>query len=573
MLGEPPRIASQSLGVPLLIGMVLERAPPVLPSHVRELNPDGSWQTVSKKRFNSAVLVAPDGEVLGVYDKRDLVAFGEYLPGEKRFPWLRRLLPSAGAFSAGGSSSPLSLHGRGVAALICYEDILAERVRGAVGLGGAELIVDITSDTWFGRSRVPSLHLALARLRAIEHRRFSGSRNEYGRHRDHRSGRPHRDGAPAESPRVGDRNRSLDERVDALRKDREHTGVGRSRGGRRHGDLAPRQDQALEKVGVLGWPVLVRKARPPPDSREKRSPWLYAPNVMIPETSCAPSQSGTARATREGRADMRNTILESRTVSAISVVVWSGCVCAVLGCGTTDGGAAPSSDAATGVTSETGTNESGTTVTGTDATANEGTEGAASESGGQEATSPVSPGDDGGAGLGDDGGLLDSSGASSSSDSGGSPVEGGPNDSAANVSATFFARYEAESPANTLTDPGERASTEGDRPCPGVPGTSSDGVKEGANCASAGFSIYATPRAVPLHATQFEHRLQEHGGRNHLQRGHGSRDRHLRCHVLVSRGSPHGTPGGRRCLRRMRIAVGSITTRDRGAAVVPTSFR
>ncbi len=172
MLGDPPRIASQSLGVPLLTGMVLERAPPVSPAHVREINPDGSWQTVSKQRFNSAVLVAPDGEVLGVYDKRDLVAFGEYVPAEERFPSLRRLLPLAGAFSAGVSSSPLSLYGHGVAALICYEDILAERVRGAVGLGGADLMVDITSDTWFGRSRVPSLHLALARLRAIEHRRF-----------------------------------------------------------------------------------------------------------------------------------------------------------------------------------------------------------------------------------------------------------------------------------------------------------------------------------------------------------------------------------------------------------------
>ncbi|MDP8999940.1 MAG: hypothetical protein M3O46_07495 [Myxococcota bacterium] len=185
---------------------------------------------------------------------------------------------------------------------------------------------------------------------------------------------------------------------------------------------------------------------------------------------------------------MRNTI-ESRAVSAISVVVWSGIVCVSVGCGTTDGGATPSSDAATGLTSETGMNDSGTHVTGMDAAANNGADGAASESGGDEAASPVFPGADGGVGLGNDSGPIDSGTASSSSDSGGIPVEGGPDDSAANVSTTFFARYEAESSANTLTDPGERPSTEGDRPCAGMPGTNSDGVKEGANCASAGLSV------------------------------------------------------------------------------------
>jgi hypothetical protein len=59
-------------------------------------------------------------------------------------------------------------------------------------------------------------------------------------------------------------------------------------------------------------------------------------------------------------------------------------------------------------------------------------------------------------------------------------------DSAADVPASFFVRYEAESPINTLTYPVEGIVTDGAQPCPGVPGTSSDGVKEGANCASGG---------------------------------------------------------------------------------------
>ena len=54
------------------------------------------------------------------------------------------------------------------------------------------------------------------------------------------------------------------------------------------------------------------------------------------------------------------------------------------------------------------------------------------------------------------------------------------------MSATFFARYEAESPLNTLTYPVEGVVTDGAPACTGIPGTSSDGVKEGADCASAG---------------------------------------------------------------------------------------
>jgi apolipoprotein N-acyltransferase len=160
------------IDVPLLSGMVLDRTPPESAAHVHMVNPDGTWQEAKAQRFNSAVLATPDGVVRGVYDKRDLVTFGEYIPRETSFPWLRRLLPSAGTFSPGTSSAPLTLWGKRILVLICYEDIMAERVRDAVDEGDPDLLVNLTSDAWFGRSRVPSLHLALARLRAVEHRRF-----------------------------------------------------------------------------------------------------------------------------------------------------------------------------------------------------------------------------------------------------------------------------------------------------------------------------------------------------------------------------------------------------------------
>jgi hypothetical protein len=67
-------------------------------------------------------------------------------------------------------------------------------------------------------------------------------------------------------------------------------------------------------------------------------------------------------------------------------------------------------------------------------------------------------------------------------------IDSGGNTSA-NVPPSYFMRYEAESPLNMLTFPVEGIVTEGDAPCPGTPGTSSDGVKEGAKCASAGHVV------------------------------------------------------------------------------------
>jgi apolipoprotein N-acyltransferase len=106
------------IDVPLLTGMVLERKAPESPAHVHMVNPDGTWREEKAERFNSAVLATPDGRVRGVYDKRELVTFGETIPREDQFPWLRRLLPAAGTFSPGTSSAPLSLAGKRTLAVV-----------------------------------------------------------------------------------------------------------------------------------------------------------------------------------------------------------------------------------------------------------------------------------------------------------------------------------------------------------------------------------------------------------------------------------------------------------------------
>ncbi len=120
-------------------------------------------------RWNSVVAVGRDGEVLGVADKRALLAFGEYVPGWHWLPPLRRFFPCPGILP-GRRLPVLRIEGEPIGVLNCYEDLLPEAARVLV-LGGARWLVNVTNDAWFGHSAEPYLHHRVARLRAIETRR------------------------------------------------------------------------------------------------------------------------------------------------------------------------------------------------------------------------------------------------------------------------------------------------------------------------------------------------------------------------------------------------------------------
>jgi apolipoprotein N-acyltransferase len=123
--------------------------------------------------FNSAILLDKDGRVAGRYDKVRLLAFGEYVPGIDAFPWLRKFLPAgAGRFTAGSGPAAVSLRGSDekiwrLAPVICYEDILQGFLRG-VGQLHPNLLVNLTSDSWFGADTEPWEHLALAVFGSVE---------------------------------------------------------------------------------------------------------------------------------------------------------------------------------------------------------------------------------------------------------------------------------------------------------------------------------------------------------------------------------------------------------------------
>jgi apolipoprotein N-acyltransferase len=123
--------------------------------------------------FNSALLLDQNGVAVGRYDKVELLAFGEYVPGIDTFPWLQNLLPTGiGSFKAGAGPVVMSLqepHGQTwrLGPLICYEDLLPEFIR-SVGALHPDILVNLTSDQWFGAQTEPWEHLALSIFSTIE---------------------------------------------------------------------------------------------------------------------------------------------------------------------------------------------------------------------------------------------------------------------------------------------------------------------------------------------------------------------------------------------------------------------
>ena len=131
------------------------------------------YDATREDAFNSALLLDRNGHVAGRYDKVRLLAFGEYVPGIETFPWLRKLLPAgAGRFTAGAGPGVISLADSAgntwrLGPVICYEDILPSYLHG-VGQLHPNLLVNLTSDSWFGAETEPWEHLALAVFASVE---------------------------------------------------------------------------------------------------------------------------------------------------------------------------------------------------------------------------------------------------------------------------------------------------------------------------------------------------------------------------------------------------------------------
>jgi apolipoprotein N-acyltransferase len=111
------------------------------------------------------------GRITGSYDKTYLLTFSEYIPFAEQFPVLQDWSPHSGNFSPGKHVRPVKLGKFRLSVLICYEDILPSFVRRVVREASPHAFINLTNDAWFGDTHAPWEHLALAKLRSVEHHR------------------------------------------------------------------------------------------------------------------------------------------------------------------------------------------------------------------------------------------------------------------------------------------------------------------------------------------------------------------------------------------------------------------
>ncbi len=132
----------------------------------------GIWQKGRDTEiFNSAEFVARDGRFLGRYDKIHLVPFGEYVPYKGLIAFAGTLTQGVGSFSRGGLRKVFADDGHSYGVFICYEAVFADEIR-RFARNGAQVFVNISDDGWYGDTSAPWQHFNMARMRAIENRRW-----------------------------------------------------------------------------------------------------------------------------------------------------------------------------------------------------------------------------------------------------------------------------------------------------------------------------------------------------------------------------------------------------------------
>ncbi|MEJ2058536.1 MAG: apolipoprotein N-acyltransferase, partial [Desulfofustis sp.] len=120
--------------------------------------------------FNGAMLVKPGAGFWFGYYKSHLVPYGEYVPLKKYMPFLAPLVEAAGDFSAGTIDEPLPAGPIKAGILICFESIFPDLSRAWVE-AGANLLVNLTNDAWYGKSSAPHQSWAMTVYRSVETRR------------------------------------------------------------------------------------------------------------------------------------------------------------------------------------------------------------------------------------------------------------------------------------------------------------------------------------------------------------------------------------------------------------------
>jgi len=121
--------------------------------------------------YNSALVVDATGTRLGRYDKIHLVPFGEYVPFQNLLFFARKLTGKVSRFTPGEERKVFLINGHRYGVFICYESVFADEVR-HFAKNGAEVLVNISDDGWYGDTSAPWQHMQMERMRAVENRRW-----------------------------------------------------------------------------------------------------------------------------------------------------------------------------------------------------------------------------------------------------------------------------------------------------------------------------------------------------------------------------------------------------------------
>lgn len=128
-------------------------------------------QSGKRQLLNSALVMDPSGNMLGRYDKIHLVPFGEYVPYQSLLFFADKLTREVGDFGRGTQRKVFDINGTHMGVFICYESIFPDEVREFTA-NGAQVLINISDDMWYGETSAPGQHLQMSRMRAMENHRW-----------------------------------------------------------------------------------------------------------------------------------------------------------------------------------------------------------------------------------------------------------------------------------------------------------------------------------------------------------------------------------------------------------------
>ncbi len=130
---------------------------------------DHSGQSERREYYNAGFLIRPDGVLSGLYHKRHLVIFGEYIPWTDWLPFLKWFTPIEGGFTPGKAPARFAIPNLDIhtSVLICFEDAFPELGRDSTD-EDTDFLVNITNNGWFGEGAAQWQHAASGIFRAVE---------------------------------------------------------------------------------------------------------------------------------------------------------------------------------------------------------------------------------------------------------------------------------------------------------------------------------------------------------------------------------------------------------------------